>query len=52
MNERFLSAATDLANGTFHHRIRADLEGKILSGEWPPGHRVPFEHELMAGYGC
>ena len=23
-----------------------------MSGEWPPGHRVPFEHELMAEYGC
>lgn len=23
-----------------------------MSGEWPPGHRVPFEHELMAQYGC
>jgi len=44
--------AGDLANGTLHHRIRADLEGKILSGEWPPGHRVPFEYELMAGYDC
>ncbi|MBS9475751.1 histidine utilization repressor [Ancylobacter radicis] len=33
-------------------RIRADLEGKILSGAWPPGHRIPFEHELMAQYGC
>ncbi|MBV9114567.1 MAG: histidine utilization repressor [Hyphomicrobiales bacterium] len=52
MNERSQSVAADLANGTLHHRIRVDLEGKILSGEWPPGHRVPFEHELMAGYGC
>ena len=23
-----------------------------MSGEWPPGHRIPFEHELMAEYGC
>ena len=23
-----------------------------MSGEWPPGYRVPFEHELMAQYGC
>ena len=35
-----------------HQRIRDDIEGRILSGEWPPGHRVPFEHELMAEYGC
>ncbi len=37
---------------TLGRRIRADLEGKILSGAWPPGHRIPFEHELMAQYGC
>lgn len=35
-----------------HQRIRDDLEARIMSGEWPPGHRVPFEHELMAEYGC
>ena len=35
-----------------HRRIREDIEGRIMSGEWPPGHRVPFEHELMAQYGC
>jgi GntR family transcriptional regulator, histidine utilization repressor len=23
-----------------------------MSGEWPPGTRVPVEHELMADYGC
>jgi GntR family histidine utilization transcriptional repressor len=38
--------------GTLHARIRSEIEGKILSGEWPPGHRVPVEHELMAGYRC
>lgn len=37
---------------TLGQRIRAELEGRILSGEWPPGHRIPFEHELMAQYGC
>ena len=35
-----------------HQRIRAEIEGKILSGEWEPGHRIPFEHEIMAQYGC
>lgn len=38
--------------GTLGQRIHADLEAKILSGEWPPGHRLPYEHELMAQYGC
>lgn len=37
---------------TLHQRIRADVERKILSGEWPPGHRIPFEHELSVAYGC
>lgn len=32
--------------------IRRDLEGRILSGEWPPGYRVPSEFELVERYGC
>ena len=35
-----------------HERILGDIEGRILSGEWAPGHRIPFEHELCALYGC
>lgn len=35
-----------------HQRITEDLEAKIRSGAWPPGHRIPFEHELTAQYGC
>ncbi|MDV0437413.1 histidine utilization repressor [Xanthomonas sacchari] len=35
-----------------NQRIRRDIEARIRSGEWPPGHRIPFEHELMAQYGC
>jgi len=37
---------------TLHQRIRADIEKRILSGAWRPGHRIPFEHELMEQYGC
>jgi GntR family transcriptional regulator, histidine utilization repressor len=33
-------------------RILSDIERRILSGEWPPGHRIPFEYELTAAYGC
>jgi GntR family histidine utilization transcriptional repressor len=33
-------------------RIRSDLEARILSGEWKPGHPIPAEHALMATYGC
>jgi len=37
---------------TLYKQIRLDIERRILSGEWPPGHRIPFEHELMADYRC
>src|SRR5262245_34270839 len=37
---------------TLYKRIRLDIERQILTGEWPPGHRIPFEHELMVRYGC
>ncbi len=33
-------------------RIRADIEARIGSGEWQPGFRIPFEHELVSQYGC
>ncbi|MCZ7660666.1 MAG: histidine utilization repressor [Xanthobacteraceae bacterium] len=32
--------------------IQRALERAILSGEWPPGHRVPSEQELTRRYGC
>jgi GntR family histidine utilization transcriptional repressor len=35
-----------------HQQIVTDLEGKILSGAWPPGYRIPFEHELTTEYRC
>ena len=37
---------------SLHQRILGDVEGYILSGAWPPGHRIPFEHELTEQYGC
>lgn len=40
------------AGVALYQRIRSDIEGRILSGEWPPGHRLPFEHELMDTYSC
>ena len=39
-------------DATLHKRIRGEISERILSGAWPPGHRIPFEHELMAQYGC
>jgi GntR family histidine utilization transcriptional repressor len=38
--------------GTLHDRIRGNIEKRILSGAWRPGHRIPYEHELMAQYDC
>lgn len=37
---------------TIYRRIRGDIEDRIRSGVWPEGHRIPFEHELAASYGC
>ena len=37
---------------TLHRRIYDDLEGRILSGDWAPGARIPFEHQLTESYGC
>lgn len=40
------------AAATLHQKIQSDLETKICAGRWPPGFRIPFEHELMSQYGC
>lgn len=44
--------APDDRPATLHARIRAEVEARILSGEWKPGTRIPTESELMARYGC
>lgn len=44
--------AGKLQKQSLHQRIRTDIEVRILSGAWSPGHRIPFEHELMSEYGC
>lgn len=36
---------------TLHQRILREIEGRIVSGEWPPGYRIPFEIDLAAQYG-
>lgn len=38
--------------GALHRKIRAEISERIRSGDWPPGHKIPSEHELMAQYGC
>lgn len=35
-----------------HDRIRQDIEGRIMSGVWEAGHRLPVEQQLMLEYGC
>ncbi|HEY8530967.1 MAG TPA: GntR family transcriptional regulator [Limnochorda sp.] len=34
-----------------YYQIASLLKARIESGEWPPGHRVPSEYELMAQFG-
>ena len=35
-----------------HETILRDIEGRILSGEWPPGQALPYEVALAETYGC
>jgi len=37
---------------SLHQRILADVEQRIVSGQWPPGHRIPSELELTREYDC
>lgn len=36
---------------TLHERILNEVRENIVSGNWPPGHRIPFEIEMAAAYG-
>jgi GntR family histidine utilization transcriptional repressor len=38
-------------HGPLHAQIRRAIAAPILSGAWPPGRRVPSEHELTARFG-
>jgi len=37
---------------SLYEKIRKNIEDKILTGVWAPGHRIPFERDLMSQYGC
>ena len=37
---------------SLHDRIIQDIEQRILSGEWQPGHLLPFEVALAETYAC
>lgn len=41
-----------LRSASLHDLIRGEIEKRITSGDWPPGHRIPYEHQLMADFGC
>lgn len=47
-----MSIASEARAPSLHQRILTEIEDKIISGEWQPGTRIPFEHELTAQYGC
>ena len=47
-----MDAPPEARESTLHQRIVGDIEGKIVSGEWPVGHRIPFEVDLAKHYGC
>jgi DNA-binding GntR family transcriptional regulator len=36
---------------TLHQKILGEIEGKIVSGEWPIGFRIPYEVDLAREYG-
>lgn len=46
------TAGLDGKGVSLYQRILSEIRARILSGEWQPGHRIPFEHELSAEYGC
>lgn len=46
------STGADLQEKSLHERIRNDVERHIMSGEWPPGYRIPYEHEMTRQYAC
>lgn len=39
-------------SSSLHDQIVADIEARIRRGEWPPGRRIPYEHELTEVYRC
>lgn len=52
LNVRARKETTISTDITLHSRILSEIEGLIVSGEWPPGHRLPFEVDLATQYGC
>lgn len=51
VNEKMRDEAKD-PSLSLHERILKDVEQKIVTGIWPPGHRIPFETDMAKEYGC
>lgn len=47
-----LAEPRDEETPSLSQRILNDIRARIVSGEWGPGFRIPFEHELTVEYGC
>ncbi|WP_244497125.1 histidine utilization repressor [Aureimonas sp. D3] len=47
-----MASVTVAPRPSLHQTILAELRGRILSGEWPPGTQLPFEQALAAQFGC
>lgn len=45
------TAERELEATTLHQKIVGEIQGKIVSGEWPIGYRIPFEVDLAREYG-
>ena len=52
MAEMVEEPASSDASTSLYQRILNDIRDRIVSGEWEPGYRIPFEHELTEEYGC
>lgn len=52
MNSTLDAPKAEEESSSLYQRIFSDIRDKIVSGQWEPGYRIPFEHELTVQYGC
>lgn len=45
------TASPETPAETHHARIVREVRERIVSGEWPPGSRIPFEEDMAETYG-
>ncbi len=50
--QQVLETVASKLPSSLHDRLWDEITSRIISGAWPPGSRIPFEHELTAEYGC